>query len=254
MFGFLRKNTVKKGLTAAASGLQADATELVGFFNEVGTVAGSDNSVRLPKPSAQGGVFLIVRNAGANRLRLYPHVGGKINGLSTDAALAVQPESLPSYPGEMYLCVAENGTDWNCHSLVLTNSNGDKAIQGNYACLNDFSIGGKLVTYGLLYRPYTEVTAFAGGGQGSATAVGLGVTVVATCATNGDSVKLPANAFIGGLELEVWNLGAASCDVFPPVGGKINALSANAALSIAAGAKAVFRSRDANSGLDWVGG
>ena len=43
----------------------------------------------------------------------------------------------------------------------------------------------------------TALTAFAGGGQASATVAGFGLSLVTTVATAADSVRLPANAPIG---------------------------------------------------------
>ena len=48
---------------------------------------------------------------------------------------------------------------------------------------------------GLQARSVTAgITAFAGGGQGSATALTTEINQISTCATGGDSVKLPAAA------------------------------------------------------------
>lgn len=115
-------------------------------------------------------------------------------------------------------------------------------------------LGGRIINYGLFHLDQDDsLTAFAGGGQASATTLGFGANVVTVCATNGDSVKLTSAALIGGNLVFVKNLGAASCNVFPPVGGEINALGDNTAFAVAAGASATFISRNNGSGgLDWV--
>lgn len=72
---------------------------------------------------------------------------------------------------------------------------------------------------------YKEVTAFATGGQASATLVARQDTLIATCATAGDSVRLlsdlDAPAMGGGAKGSIWNRGAASANVFPPTGKQI---------------------------------
>lgn len=82
------------------------------------------------------------------------------------------------------------------------------------------------------------VTAFAGGGQGSATALTKDFSNITVCATAGDSVKLPAA--IAGLTYTVTNRGAASANVFPATGDTINGGSANAAIALPVGATLQF--------------
>lgn len=82
------------------------------------------------------------------------------------------------------------------------------------------------------------VTAHAGGGQGSATAITKDYTNISTCATAGDSVKLPTAAV--GLTHTITNRGAASADVFPYTGDTINGGSANAAIKLPVGATYQF--------------
>lgn len=77
------------------------------------------------------------------------------------------------------------------------------------------------------------LTAFAGGGQASATALTAGINRVTTVATAADSVRLPAA--VAGTRVVVINAAAANAmNVFPATGEAINALSANTAISVAA--------------------
>ena len=76
-------------------------------------------------------------------------------------------------------------------------------------------------------------TAHAGGGQGSATSITADFTNISTCATAGDSVKLPAATV--GKTYTITNRGAASADVFPATGDTINGGSANAAIKLPVG-------------------
>ncbi|MHC4276948.1 MAG: hypothetical protein ACYSTI_06430 [Planctomycetota bacterium] len=84
----------------------------------------------------------------------------------------------------------------------------------------------------LKYQTDTGITAFAGGGQGSATQLTSSVNVIATCATAGDSVKMPAAAV--GLRVLIINNGAASCNVFPASGDNLGA-GVDTAVALAAG-------------------
>ena len=83
------------------------------------------------------------------------------------------------------------------------------------------------------------LTAFAGGGQGSATALTAAINRVTTVATAADSVKLPAA--LAGASLVVINAAAANAmAVFPQTGEIINALAANASISVAANKTVMF--------------
>ncbi len=77
---------------------------------------------------------------------------------------------------------------------------------------------------GLLELSSTNaVTAFATGGQTSATQLTTGFNRIATCATAGDSVKLPTSA--AGRMVVVWNAGAASAQVFGAGTDTINSVA-----------------------------
>lgn len=81
------------------------------------------------------------------------------------------------------------------------------------------------------------VTAHAGGGQASATALAGDKNLVSVCATAGDSVALPLA--VAGLTLTVANQGAASCNVFAANGSTdtVNGVAGSTATAIAAGSK-----------------
>lgn len=96
-----------------------------------------------------------------------------------------------------------------------------------------------LTMSGPIYRTSQgPVTANAGGGQANAFLVNSSITRVGTVATAGDSVILPAAQ--PGREHILINSTANSLNVFPPVGGSINALSANTAFALAAGKTVTF--------------
>lgn len=77
------------------------------------------------------------------------------------------------------------------------------------------------------------ITAFAGGGQGSAVLLTASVNRITIVATAADSVKLPVS--VAGTKITVINAAAANAaNIFPATGEVINALAANTAISIAA--------------------
>lgn len=80
-----------------------------------------------------------------------------------------------------------------------------------------------------------SITAHPTGGQANATPITNAITLVAVCATAGDSVMLPPAT--GGQLLWVINAGAASCQIFTALGGSgtINGIAGTTGLALAAG-------------------
>lgn len=114
-----------------------------------------------------------------------------------------------------------------------------KIFTGIGGAINFQKIADQIAGVMFLYCSTVDnLTALAGGGQAGATAITAQITRFATVATAGDSSILPASA--AGLEITVINAGAASMNVFPATGDKINALSANSAFAIASGKTATF--------------
>lgn len=97
-----------------------------------------------------------------------------------------------------------------------------------------------------------SITAFAGGGQGSATALTGTLCIVATCATGGDSVLLPTLLSYNRAPIIVVNLGAASCDVFPATGQAINGSAANSQFAVGNGKVGIFWPRTFSSTGKWL--
>jgi hypothetical protein len=79
----------------------------------------------------------------------------------------------------------------------------------------------------------TAITAFAGGGQASATTLTTHFNMVDTVASVGDSVKLPVAA--AGDTVVVKNRASNALNLFPQSGVQINALGNDVAISIAGG-------------------
>lgn len=74
-------------LTAHAGGGQSSALQLTADVNIVTTVASLNDSVILPNMTPGRGVVVV--NAGANSMNVFPAVGETINALSANTALAV---------------------------------------------------------------------------------------------------------------------------------------------------------------------
>lgn len=89
-----------------------------------------------------------------------------------------------------------------------------------------------------VYANATGITAFATGGQASATALIEETNNVTVVATAGDSVKLPTAA--AGLKITVKNSGATALDIFPFLADSIDALAVNLAVRIQPGSTAIF--------------
>lgn len=98
----------------------------------------------------------------------------------------------------------------------------------------------------------TGITALAGGAAPTlaANTMSSGINVVATVATAGDSVILPAG-MPKGAEVKVYNTSAATLDVFPNTGGTINGGSTDSEKGIATLTGATFVQVGA-TGLTWV--
>lgn len=98
-----------------------------------------------------------------------------------------------------------------------------------------------------LRKVTTGIAAFAGGGQASATQLTTEFNVVATCATLGDSTKLPAA--VAELVVTVWNQGAANMALFPASGDNIDAAGVDASVTVNAGSKITLVAID---GTNWL--
>lgn len=89
----------------------------------------------------------------------------------------------------------------------------------------------------------TGISANAGGGQGSATALTGQYNNVTTVATAGDSVKLLPD--VAGLKQTVKNSGANTLAIFPNTDDSVNALAVNLSIDLLPGAEATFIGVDA---------
>lgn len=196
-------------IVAFAGGGQASATQLTAQTSRIITVATAGDSVVLP--AAAAGLELLVMNHGVNPMQVY--------GLGTDTIDDI---------------AAATGVSQMSNSLVIYTSAGagkwySEGLATGYA------------GSGLQTSSYTNgITAFAGGGQGSAVPLTSMLNRITTVGSANDSVKLPPTTQ-PGLVIYVANAAAAnSLNVFPATGDAINALAVNTAFAIAANKTATF--------------
>lgn len=206
--GTLNNESAKTAITAGTTRTQAGATALTNEINRVDTStapsAGSMLGDGVVLPAAAAGYDLIVWNNTANPIQVYANGSDTINGVAGATGVVLPPNGV-------YLFIAASTVSWACDG-VGAGSNGSFPTVASVDAL----------------------TAHAGGGQGSATALPAQINRVTTVGTAADSVILPAAK--AGMQIIVAN-GAASnaMAVFPATGETINALSANTSISIAAG-------------------
>lgn len=93
------------------------------------------------------------------------------------------------------------------------------------------------------------VTAFAGGGQSKATQLTGQVATITTCATDADSVKLPAGA--AGITYAIWNNTAKASQVFGNGTDTINGVATATGVSQAAGTKALYLCTSDQPAASW---
>lgn len=201
---------------AAAGSAQGDAGALADGFSLVSAADGT-KGVKLPTAAA-GGLCIVKNNANAV-LKVYPNTSDKIDGGSANAAVSVQPYTTVVF-------VAYDATDWYSTQVSVVSTAGDQTIAGTK-------------TFSTMPVLPSATVAAAGSAQGDAAAIATGITWV-TAADGTKGVKLPAAA--AGLVCFVKNDDTANAilKVYPNTDDTINALSADAALSMAAKTACMF--------------
>ena len=196
-------------ITAFAGGGKAGATVLKTQTVRVTTVATNGDSVLLPASVA--GYELLVINHGANSMQVFGAGTDTIDDIATATGAAQMANSLV-----IYSCA----TAGSWYSEGLASGYGGPGLQtSSYA---------------------NAITAFAGGGQASATLLGSMINRVTVVATIADSVKMPAT--VPGLVINISNAAANSMNVFPNTGDAINGAGANVAFAVAGGKSATLTS------------
>lgn len=135
------------------------------------------------------------------------------------------------------------GSFTNIVGTLLTAAQPNITSLGTIAAL----VAGTITNTGLHTHSTTAgITAFATGGQASATLLTTDINEVSTVGTAGDSVKLPVA--IAGYKITIINNGANACDVFPNTSDNLGA-GVDTAVSLAAGANITYASYNATN---WV--
>jgi len=263
------------GITAFATGGQASATALTAEFNNVTTCATAGDSVKLP--AAATGKAITIKNSGAASLAVFPATDDSINALAANLSVnipvggtltfraisavvwetneAVVLSAPSTQKGELIIVAADNAAD---HEVKVTNASFGQASTltipdpGNAAASFLMSEGAQTINGVQTYTVprvadhNTTITAFATGGQASATALTGEWNNVTVCATAGDSVKLLTA--VAGQVQTVKNSGATTLAVFPNTSDAINALAVNLSVDIPPGGELTFRAID---GTTW---
>jgi hypothetical protein len=263
----LESGTAVTGIAALAGGGQTGATALTGEYNDVTTVASAFDSVKLP--TAVSGLKVKVKNSGASILSVFPFLADSINALAVNLSVDIPV-------GGEVIFNAISATVWETIETLYVSSpttqtggiaikatasagntdttitNASQAAARTYTIPDGGANASFLLTKGAqtvdgvqtytapqVIDTNTTITAFATGGQGSATALTGEYNEVTTCASAYDSVKLLAA--VAGQVQTVKNSGAAILSVFPNTDDTINALAANLSIDIPVGGEMTFR-------------
>jgi hypothetical protein len=226
-----KKLTVTQLLTLIPSGgdvtkVGTPADNQLGVWTGDGTIEGTNDL------TFSGGVFNVVTS---NEMRLTGELqlqGSDRPSLMDEASSLTNPTLVPSGGGDT----------------------GIGGGGGSIAVIADGLAGMALVELaGGVYRSYETsrtVTAFAGGGQASATLLINSNSIVTTVATTGDSVKLPTVSELGAVFF-IKNDGANACDVFPGSGKDIGA-GVDVAISLAAGTSVSYTNIGSSNMTAWI--
>lgn len=212
--GFLVESNTP-AITAFAGGGQAGATQIATEVANVTTVVTSGDSVKLPVAAA--GLTIHIINSATKPIQVFGAGTDTINGVATAVGVNQMPFSVVHY-----VC-SVTGT-WQTNGLGT-------------------GFSGSLPTVSFK----DLITAFAGGGQASATLLTTLLNRVTVVATVNDSVKLlPASGGISGLV--VTNASANALAIFPATGDQINGAGVNVVFTLATGKTATF---NAMGTLNW---
>jgi hypothetical protein len=99
----------------------------------------------------------------------------------------------------------------------------------------------------LVAASQNSITAKAGGTKAAATLLNAVKCRISVCATNGDSVKLPPG--YPGLEITIYNAGAANAQVFGSGNDTINAVATGTGVTQNAGVSAIYTCYDVVAGV-----
>ena len=199
-------------ITAFAGGGQTNAYQIVSQTARVTTVATAGDSVKLP-PATKGLEILLI-NHGANAMQVYGTSADTIDDVAAATGVSQMANSTC-----IYTC-AEEGDNWYSEGLGT----------------------GYAKALGLQTLQYASIAANSTGTQASGVAVTASINLVSS-AGSAYSVTLPVSQ--PGLAITIaCTTGTNTVAVFPNAGGTttetINALSANAGITMSALTSATF--------------
>lgn len=201
-------------ITATAGGGQANAYQIVSQTFRVATVASIGDSVQLPP--ATPGLEVLGINHGANAMQVYGNGSDTIDDQAITTGVSQMSNSLV-----IYTCASVAGGVGKWYTEGLSS--------------------GFAASLGLQTFSYATIAANVGGTQVAGTPITAMLNNITAAGAN-YSATLPPS--VPGLEITAHNISANTVLVFPNAGGtgteKINALAANASISMLANTSTVF--------------
>lgn len=254
-------------VTAFAGGGQASATLLTSDYNLITVCASNFDSVKLPA-ILSAGVTVTVKNIGASILSVFPNTSNTINGLAVNLSIDIPvggqidfttssltawrtPVVITSLSGTTqtgnlvfkasasaanYQTIVTNASQAAARTYTIPDAGADASFVMTQGAQTIAGI--KTFSSGVVLPAVNAITAFSGGGQGSATVITGMINRITTAAAAGDSVKLPAAT--AGLFITISNSGANYANVFPASGDAIDTLAINTAVSLPVGSRLTF--------------
>ncbi len=239
---------------SAAGTTQGTATALTSDINRVtSSTAGTQIGVILPANSV--GRSITVINDSANDINVYPPTSSAIDGAGTNTAVTLKTGSQVIYstttstlystvrpslvagtgitvtPGNGVSTIANAGVtslSGTANQISASASTGSVTLSLPSA----LTVPGSLTVTSALNLSTTTGISAAGSTQGTATAITTDINIVSTVGASQGVVLPTATA---GRVLKVTNLGANALSIYPASGASIDALSANAATTLAVG-------------------
>jgi hypothetical protein len=210
-------------------------------YNLVTTAAANPSGVTLP--TATVGRLIYITNAAANPVNVYPDTGAALDALAANAAV-----SLPV--GFTLICRAISTTAWR--TAIVPTTGGAAAnfltspTSANLATLVSNETGSGSLVFGtsptittptITFSTTAAVTAGTNAqGQG---ALGTDNALITTAAANPSGVTLPTATV--GRRIFITNAAANPVNVYPATGAALDALAANAAVSLPVGFTLICR-------------
>lgn len=192
---------------------QADAAAITSDFVMVVPVSGL-LGMRLPTPRYAGHKIevRILPSASVTYHTMYPHAGGSVAGLGANVGQRIDSAGVGSgvYVYTALPWTAPNVLYWMCNAQISAGH--QSFVFPGSAVINSLT----LLFLGVgnpIYYSAAAYTAYAGGGQANATLLALEQSYITTCATAGNSGRLPTPG--GGVSMTVFNLGAEGADIYP---------------------------------------